>query len=103
MYLNTSIWSFFNDIMKETGVNYQSVYDQYKRDGRKVYYKYLIESGDINIHELNRIFSKYNHCCLEYDFNGDVYAGISQMNAVIKVKEGAVYCILSFIDTVGKE
>lgn len=103
MYINTSINGFFNNIMKDTGIIYKSVYDDYKRDGTKVYTKYKIKSADIDIQNLSLILSKYNGCYLEYDFNGDVYARISNMNAIIKVRTGAVYLVVSFIDTISKE
>jgi len=103
MYINTSIWSFFDDIMQEIGVSYEAVSDEYKRNGNHVSNKYLIKSGDFDHQKMTRIFSKYNGSALEYDFNGDVYAGVSLLNAIIKVKNGDIYCILSFQDTIGKD
>ena len=103
MYINTSIWSFFDDIMQKIGVTYEAVYEEYKRNGSCVSNKYLITSGELDHQKISRILSEYNGSALEYDFNGDVYAGVSKLNLVIKVKNGAIYGLLSFIDTVGKD
>lgn len=95
--------SFFNDIMDEIGLTYESMYEEYERNANKVYDKYLIKSGDINVHEIGKILSKYNGSYLGRDFNGAVYAGISNMDAYIKLKNKEAYLYLSFIDTVGAE
>lgn len=102
MFLNMCTWWFFDDIMTETGLEYKGVYDDFKRDGDKVYMKYRITYGIIDMEQLRQNLKRRNGWILERDFNGGVHAGITKMNAQLKVKEGLVYLTLSFIDTVGK-
>lgn len=71
-------------------------------DTREIYIKYKIlsQNVDINTKEINEILMKHNGERLERAWNRGVYAAVSQLTAIIRIKNNGVYLILSFIDSI---
>jgi hypothetical protein len=81
--------------MNETGLHYKSCCD-----GNKNYIKFRIKNGNIDIIEMNKKLSHYNGYMLIEAFETTPYAQISNMNGIIKIKDGNIYFVLSFIDII---
>ena len=96
MYITSSIWWFFHDIIEGMNIKYKDVYDDYKRKDNELYVKFRIKSGDIDIQNFNKIISDYNGASFERG-NGDIYAEITNIKAVIKIRNGTTYIIISII------
>lgn len=85
-------------IVDELGINCKPLYENEKIKGNILYMKYKIKSGTIDTSEFNTKLNKFRGIFLERDFNGVTYAHVTDLKALVIIKNSKCYLKILFVN-----